>query len=127
MIYIYRGSASAIGLAKLRRWNKEGYLHLTEVDTSKGRPNTKQLIGEAINPGDHVAVCGPRALVVDTIGQVRKNKGETLGFELYDYRSPYGPNLNPIIAAIIRFILPTSWLKGANWLIEEQPEKVTSP
>lgn len=127
MIYIYRGSQSAIGLAKLRRWNTEGYLQLTEVDTSKGRPNTKSLISDAINPGDHVAVCGPRALVIDTIGLVRKNKAESLGFELYDYRSPYGPNLNPILAALVRLTVPTAWLKGGNWLIEEQPEKVQTP
>jgi hypothetical protein len=58
---------------------------------------------------------------------VRKNKAESLAFELYDYRSPYGPNFNPLLAAIIRFILPTAWLKGGKWLIEEQPEKASFP
>jgi hypothetical protein len=58
---------------------------------------------------------------------VRKNKAQSVAFELYDYRSPYGPNLNPILAAIVRFVLPTAWLKGGSWLIEEQPEKVQSP
>lgn len=124
MVYFYRGVETAIGLSTLRHWSAAGLLELTEVDTSAGRPNTKKIIGERIRPGDHVAVCGPRALVVDTIRLVRKNKAESLAFELYDYRSPYGPNFNPILAAIVRFILPTAWLKGGSWLIEEQPEKV---
>lgn len=127
MVYFYRGAESAIGLTTLRRWSEAGLLDLTEVDTSAGRPNTKKVISELINPGDHVAVCGPRALVVDTIRLVRKNKAESIAFELYDYRSPYGPNLNPILAAIVRFVLPTAWLKGGSWLIEEQPDKATSP
>lgn len=123
MIYFYRGEETAIGLSTLRQWDEAGLLDLTEVDTSAGRPNTKTVISELIHPGDHVAVCGPRALVVDTIGLVRRNKAESLSFELYDYRSPYGPNLNPILAAIVRFVLPTAWFKGGSWLIEEQPEK----
>lgn len=127
MVYFYRGAESAIGLTTLRRWSEAGLLDLTEVDTSAGRPNTKKVISELIDPGNHVAVCGPRALVVDTIGLVRKNKAESIAFELYDYRSPYGPNLNPILAAIVRFVLPTAWLKGGSWLIEEQPEKTLSP
>jgi NAD(P)H-flavin reductase len=89
MIYFYRGTASAIGLTTLRRWSEAGLLDLTEVDTSAGRPNTKKVISELIEPGDHVAVCGPRALVVDTIRLVRRNKAESIAFELYDYRSPY--------------------------------------
>jgi hypothetical protein len=56
-----------------------------------------------------------------------KNKTESVAFELYDYRVPYGPNLNPILAALVRFVLPTAWRKGGSWLIEEQPEKVLSP
>ncbi len=127
MIYFYRGAETAIGLTTLRRWSKAGLLDLTEVDTSTGRPHTRKVISGLINAGDHVAVCGPRALVVDTIRLVRKNKAESLAFELYDYRSPYGPNFNPLLAAIIRFILPTAWLKGGKWLIEEQPEKASFP
>jgi predicted ferric reductase len=127
MLYFYRGTETAIALTTLRRWNEAGLLDLTEVDTYGGRPNAKKIIGEHINPGDHVVVCGPRSLVVDTIRQVRRNKAESLAFELYDYRSPYGPNLNPVIAAIVRFLLPSAWLKGGRWLIEEQPDKTPSP
>jgi hypothetical protein len=47
-----------------------------------GRPNTKKIISNLINPGEHVAVCGPRALVVDAIGLVRKNNAESVASEL---------------------------------------------
>ena len=55
-----------------------------------------------------------------------KNKTESVAFELYDYRSPYGPNLNPILAAIVRFVLPAALLRGGSWLIEEQPDNPPS-
>lgn len=127
LTYFYRGEESALGLDHLRNLSSIGVLELHEIDTSIGSRAMREFPSETINSNSHVVVCGPRNLVVDTLRSARKNKAKSLSFEIYDFRSPFGPNLNPILRMLIEFILPAKLSARMHWLFDKTPTDSQTP
>ena len=127
LIYFFRGEDSAFGLAYLRHQAANELLTLDEIDTTKSARD-RSALEKNIAAGSHVVVCGPRNLVVETMRLARKQKARSLAFEIYDYRSPFGPSLNPLLKIFLNFALPGKVVGKLNWLFEnrEKPEKVSS-
>lgn len=127
LIYFFRGEDAAFGLEHLRHLAVSELLTLEEIDTSK-KARGKSALGENIAAGSHVVVCGPRKLVVDTMRLARKQKAGSLAFEIYDYRSPFGPNLNPLLKSLLGFALPEKIMRKLTWLFDDaaMPDKAPS-
>lgn len=119
LTYFYRGEASAFGLDHLRNLDSLGYLALHEVDTSSKTGAKRELSTQNLNSKSHVVVCGPRQLVVDCMRLARKNKAKSMSFEIYDYRSPFGPNLNPLLKMLLVFVLPAKLSARLHWLFDK--------
>lgn len=118
LIFFFRGEDSAFGLERLRQLASSGLLSLTEIDTSK-KSRDKSSIGLEIHPNSHVVVCGPRKLVVDMMRLARKQNAGSFAFEIYDYRSPFGPDLNPLLRTLLEFALPVKVMSKLHWLFDE--------
>jgi predicted ferric reductase len=118
LIYFFRGEGSALGLEHLRQLASSGLLSLTEIDTSK-KSRDKSSLGLEIPSKSHVVVCGPRKLVVDMMRLARKQKAGSFAFEIYDYKSPFGPNLNPLLKTVLEFALPVKVMSKLHWLFDE--------
>jgi predicted ferric reductase len=127
LIYFYRGEDAAFGLNYLRHLAANELLTLVEINTSKNARD-KSALEQNLAAGSHVVVCGPRKLVVDTMRLARKQKAGSFAFEIYDYRSPFGPNLNPLLKNLLEFALPDKGVRKLNWLFDDaaKPEKVPS-
>lgn len=127
LVYFFRREEDAIGLDFLKEMNAKELLtlHLVQTDGS-GVRNMKPVVS-LLNRQSHVAVCGPRTLVVAMLKLARKARVKSVSFELFDYRSPFGPNLNPLLKSLIQFVTPRRWFAKLNWLFDPQlqPEKST--
>ena len=111
----------------MRQQAENESLTLDEIDTTKSARD-RSALEKNIAAGSHVIVCGPRNLVVETMRLARKRKAGSFAFEIYDYRSPFGPNLNPLLKIFLNFALPEKVVGKLNWLFEnrEKPEQVPS-
>jgi predicted ferric reductase len=118
LIFFFRGQGSAIELDYLREVAGRGLLTLVEVDTSLEQGRPKDVIERSVERDVHVAVCGPRPLVLSVLKRAKQAKARKVSFELYDYRSPFGPDLNPILRALLTFILPEALIRQMGWLFE---------
>lgn len=118
LIYFFRSEDTALGLEYLRELDASELLTLVEIDTSRQARDRTDL-EKNIASNSHVVVCGPRKLVVDAMRLARKQGAGSFAFEIYDYRSPFGPNLNPMLETLLRFALPKNLFRKLDWLFEE--------
>lgn len=119
LVYFYRGQASAIGLEYLRELDRELLLILREVDSSLLRARDPMHLNSVITGKQAIAACGPRNLVVSVIKRARSVESANVSFELYDYRGPYGPDLNPILKALFKLVFPIFMFNRVAWLFDE--------
>ena len=119
LVYFYRSESDAMGLDHLREMSDKGLLVLREVETGGSSARNTEPLTSALTPGSHVAVCGPRQLVVKVLTVSRKAKTGAVSFEIFDYRSPFGPDLNPLLKSLVRFILPRALFLKLGWLFEK--------
>jgi predicted ferric reductase len=119
LIYFFRDEKNAIGINYLRQMNQKGLLHLQEVKTGESGSRDMSMVISALSPKAHVAVCGPRQLVLKVARLSRKARTRPVSFEIFDYRSPFGPDLNPLLKSLIRFILPQKLFTKMGWLFEK--------
>lgn len=115
LIYAFRGAASSIGLDTLRDWRDRGLIDLIEHDSSRHGRLTMRTVhdliagelaagkraGQAPERRLHVAVCGPFDLIRAVQKTARGLGIRSVDFEMYDYRSGYGPNLAPFVQAVL--------------------------
>ena len=110
LIYSFRGAATAIGLDTVRAWRDRGLIDLIEHDSgTRGRltmGTVHDLIAGDLAAGTpprrlHVAVCGPFELIRGVQKTARGLGIRSVDFEVYDYRSGYGPNLTPVTQAVL--------------------------
>lgn len=118
LIYFFRGQGSAIELDYLRDLSGRGLLNLVEVDTSSKTGRPADIVERTVERGVHIAVCGPRPLVLSVLKRAKQAKARKVSFELYDYRSPFGPDLNPVLRALLTFILPAALVRKMGWISE---------
>jgi predicted ferric reductase len=119
VVYFFRGVNQAIELSYLRRMANDRSITLVEVDTSAKQGRNSAFLAEVITGGEEVAVCGPRSLVLAVMKQARRVGSARVSFELYDYRSPFGPDLSPVFRALTTFLLPAAIVKRLGWLFGE--------
>ena len=110
LIYSFRDAATAIGLDTVRAWRDRGLIDLIEHDSSTQGRLTMGAVHDLI-AGDlaagtparrlHVAVCGPFELIRGVQKTARGLGIRSVDFEMYDYRSGYGPNLVPFTRAVL--------------------------
>lgn len=124
LVYFYRSESDALGLDHLREMSDQGLLVLREVATGGSSARNMEPLTSALTPGSHVAVCGPRQLVVKVLTLSRKAKTFAVSFETFDYRSPFGPDLNPLLKSLVRFILPRALFLKLGWLFEKDARLV---
>ena len=117
LIYSFRGAGTAIGLDTLRTWQSRGLIGLVEHDsTALGRlklTSVRDLLAHELARGTdvrrvHVAACGPFDLIRGVQKTARSLRIRSMDFEMYDYRSGYGPNLEPAMQTLLAG-LPELW------------------
>jgi len=123
LVYFYRTELEAFGIHHIRSMSEKKLLNLVEIDTSSKTGRDMGLLKSSLLKKGNVVVCGPRQLVVSVLKIARKQKTGPVNFEIYDYRSPFGPDLNPVLKSIIEFISPSRFNSKIDWLFDAPPEK----
>lgn len=125
LVYFFRGKEKAIGLDYFTKLSDQGLIRLRRIDTTRETVDRAALLSEEITAGSHVAVCGPRALVSSVLRIARKTRASSASFELYDYRSPFGPNLNPLLRILLEGVLPHRVAAKLRFLVDNDIPKET--
>ena len=97
LFYCVRDRADAMGIDLLNLAHDEGRIDLQVVASSEGRRFGESTLAEYFGPdglkGGHVALCGPKGMVVAAEKAGRRLGAATVECEDFDFRQGFGPDL----------------------------------
>ena len=97
LFYCVQNRADAMGIDLLNRAHAEGRIKLQVIASSEGQRFGRSTLSEYFGPeglrGGHVALCGPKSMIVAAERAGRKLGASTVEAEEFDFRQGFGPDL----------------------------------
>lgn len=97
LFYCVRTREDAMGIELLDQAHRDGRIELRILASADGQRFTKSTLTERFGPkglrGGHVALCGPKSLIITAEKAGRKLGARTVETEDFDFRQGFGPDL----------------------------------
>ena len=97
LFYCVRNRADAMGMDLLGKAHAEGRISLHVIASAEGRRFGRSTLAEHFGPdglrGGHVALCGPKSMIIAAEKASRQLGAATVETEEFDFRQGFGPDL----------------------------------
>ncbi|WP_419850968.1 ferric reductase-like transmembrane domain-containing protein [Candidatus Poriferisocius sp.] len=97
LFYCVRTRDDAMGIELLDRAHRDGKIDLQIIASADGQRFTKSTLADHFGPkglkGGHVALCGPKSLIISAEKASRKLGAASVETEDFDFRQGFGPDL----------------------------------
>ncbi|WP_419853915.1 ferric reductase-like transmembrane domain-containing protein [Candidatus Poriferisodalis sp.] len=97
LFYCVRSRQDAMGIELLDQAHRDGKIELCIIASADGQRFTRSTLAEHFGPGGlkggHVALCGPKSLIVSAEKASRKLGAASVETEDFDFRQGLGPDL----------------------------------